>query len=107
MTSAWQAGQWKIPSGRCLIWGRSHSAQACVPKASGKGRISTSVLSIWEGCYNIKHFALGYLSPSEYEEARMGGGPVAQRQTVRGNGANPVHGTIFLEPSEAFMNNPG
>ena len=45
-----------------------------------------------EGFYNTRcrPSALGNLSPSKYEEVRLRGGAVAQRQTVRVNGANPV-----------------
>jgi putative transposase len=39
----------------------------------------TAIFEYIEGFYNTRrrHSALGHLSPSEYEEARMGGGAVA------------------------------
>jgi putative transposase len=39
----------------------------------------TAVFEYIEGFYNARrrHLALGHLSPSDYEEARMGGGAVA------------------------------
>jgi len=39
----------------------------------------TAIIGYVEGFYNIRrrHSALGHLSPSEYEEARMKGGAVA------------------------------
>jgi len=46
---------------------------------------------IWRSDVNTRgrHSALGHLSPSEYEEVRLRVSAVAQRQTVRGDGANP------------------
>jgi len=42
-------------------------------------RAGTAIFEYFEGFYNTRrrHSALGHLSPSEYEEDRMGGGAVA------------------------------